>query len=281
MIINKNWLGRVFREEASDQGSDDGGGGDNQNNQDDGGKGVADLLNQDDKGTDDKSGDDRPEWLQDKYMTEGKSVADATNEQAKAYSELSSKFGSFTGAPESYEVSISEELKEAGVEISADDPMVEQAMAFAKESNMSQEGFNNMIELYSMQQVAEQKADQEHIAEQMKTLGNNAEARVNNIGLWSDKNLDPELSAGLKSMATTAEGVKALEKLITMTGNSAVDVDAAQNNSGASAEEVTAMQFEKDEHGNRRINTDKEFKARYEKLRDQVYGLGENRQMVG
>lgn len=281
MLINKNWLGRVYREAAADDGAADSGVGDDNQGADDGGQGVADLLGDNQNDDSSNQNDERPEWLQDKYLTDGKSIADATNEQAKAYTELSSKFGSFTGAPEAYEVSISEELKEAGVDIAADDPMVEQAMEFAKASNMSQEGFNGMLELYSMQMVAEAKADQEHVAEQMKALGNNADARVNNIGLWADKNLDPELSGGLKNMATTAEGVKALEKLITMTGNKQVDIDNSQANSGSTAEEVTAMQFEKDDNGNRRINTDKEFNARYEKLRDQVYGLGENRQIVG
>jgi hypothetical protein len=41
------------------------------------------------------------------------------------------------------------------------------------------------------------------------------------------------------------------------------------------------MQFEKDEHGNRRIATDPEFKARYIKLRNEVYGTEDHKQIIG
>ena len=47
------------------------------------------------------------------------------------------------------------------------------------------------------------------------------------------------------------------------------------------ADEVRAMQFEKDAHGNRRINTDPEFKKEYLRKMGIVHGTGEHRQMVG
>ncbi len=222
-----------------------------------------------------------PDWLLGKYHTEGKSIEDATAEQAKAYNELSGKFGSFTGAPESYEVKLSDELTEMGLDIAADDPMMVAAMEFAKESNMSQDGFAGMVNLYAMQQVAEAKADDEFRSEQMKALGNNADARIKNISDWGNKNLDAETMSALEGMATNVESVKAIEQLIKMSRNASVDVDNAIPSPGASAEDVSAMQFEKDEHGNRRINTDPEFKKRYQKLRNDVYGSGEHREMVG
>ena len=99
--------------------------------------------------------------MQSKYVAEGKTQEESIAEQAKAYTELSSKFGAFTGAPEEYaEVVLSDELKELGVEISADDPMLQAAKEFAKESNMSQEGLSGLVNLYAMQQVAEQKANE-------------------------------------------------------------------------------------------------------------------------
>ena len=222
-----------------------------------------------------------PEWLQSKYLTDGKSQEESIAEQAKAYNELSGKFGSFTGSPEAYEVTLSEELTEAGFEINADDPLVESAMQFAKDSNMSQEGFNGMVELYAMQQLAEAKADQEYREGQLKALGANADSRVKNVNEWVHKNLDPELVGGLEQTLTTAESVKAIEKLISMTKGGSVDVDNSTPASYASMEEVQKMQFEKDSNGNRRINTDPAFKKQYQEKRDQVYGTNENRTMVG
>ena len=41
------------------------------------------------------------------------------------------------------------------------------------------------------------------------------------------------------------------------------------------------MQFELDSNGNRRLQTDPEFKAKYNKLKNEVYGTSEHRQMIG
>ena len=239
---------------------------------------VADMVNETPPETETS---DRPEWLLNKYAVEGKSIEEATSEQAKAYNELSGKFGAFTGAPESYEVSLSDELKEAGIEIGADDPMVEAAMAFAKESNMDQAGFEGMVNLYAMQQLAENNANADYKAEQMKALGTNAESRINNITQWANKNLDAETVQGLEGMATSAESVKAIERLISLSRNGAVNVDNAAPATSVTAEDVSKMQFEKDSNGNRRINTDPEFAARFKKLQQQVYGTEEFKQMVG
>lgn len=275
MLINRNWLGRVFREEAADDGAADGGAGGTQEQSNDDGQQTPHVEGQQQEA-------ERPEWLLDKYATDGKTVDEATAEQAKAYKELSGKFGAFTGAPEEYaEVALSDELKEMGIEISADDPMLEAAKEFAKESNMSQEGFNGMVNLYAMQQVAEQKAQAEYKEQQLKALGPNANSRIENIQQWANKNLDPETIQGLEQIATSAESVKAIERLISMTRSAPMDADGSNNNAGATAEDVRSMQFEKDEHGNRRIATDPEFKARYIKLRNEVYGTEDHKQIIG
>lgn len=273
--MNQARLFGTYQEEAGTEDNSGGGGG-----------GGDDVNDNNEPPADDATppeGDTptAPEWLLDKYHTEGKSIEDATAEQAKAYSELSGKFGSFTGAPEAYEVALSEELTEMGIEIAAEDPMMVAAMEYAKESNMSQEGFAGLVNLYAMQQVADAKAGEEYQSEQMKALGANAGSRIQSIQQWGSKNLDAETMTALEGMATSVESVKAIEQMISMTRNASVDVDDAAPAPGATAEDVSAMQFEKDENGNRRINTDPDFKKRYQKLRNEVYGTNEHRQMVG
>ena len=244
---------------------------------------VADLVGGEptETPTEEPTGAERPDWLLDKYATEGKSFDEATSEQAKAYKELSGKFGAFTGAPDSYEVSLSDELKDSGIEMDSEDPMVVAAMEFAKNSNMDQGGFNDMMNLYAMQKVAENTAQTEYQAEQMKALGPQAQSRLSNIDMWVDKNVDAETAAGLKGMATGADSVKALERLISMTRSSSVDAIDTTATSNASVQEVQKMQFEKDSNGERRINTDPAFKAEYIAKRNQVYGTDEHRVMVG
>ncbi len=217
---------------------------------------------------------DAPEWFKgDKYGT----VAD----QAKAYKELEGRFGSFTGSPDEYSVNLSEELTEKGIEIGSDDPLYEEAMGFAKDSNMSQEGFDKLINLYAMSKVAEGDALEQHKTQELASLGDNAQARVDNLTNWGKANLPEDLYAGFTEMATSANAVRAMEKLVSMSRNAPISPDAVKPQSGISAEEVQKMQFEKDEHGNRRISTDPEFRAKFNKLKEQVWGAEDYRQIIG
>ncbi len=217
---------------------------------------------------------DAPEWFKsDKY----KSV----DEQAKAYTELEGKFGSFTGAPEDYKLNISDELKEKGVEIADDDPILDEAFKMAKDLGMNQEGFDKMLDIFAMSKVAEQEASQLGVADEMKSLGNNAEARVNNLDLWGKANLPADLYDGFVEMAQSASAVKAMEQLISMTRQAPVAPDATKPAPGVSSEELRSMQFEKDDHGNRKMQTDPEFKAKFDKLAAEVWGSEEQHIIVG
>ena len=231
-------------------------------------------------GTQQEQAPERPEWLLDKYMAEGRSLEEAQAEQAKAYTELQGRFGSFTGAPDEYDLSLSEELVEAGIELDTEDQLLQEFMGFAKESNMSQDGFSKMLNLYSQQEIAKGQALDEYKAEQMKELGAGADARIQNIVDWGSKNLDPEIYQGLQSMATSAEAVKTIESLINLTQGGSVDVDNSQGAGGFTAEDLRSMQFEKDAHGNRKIQTDPDFRKRYNEMAAKIYP-GEHRQIVG
>lgn len=225
--------------------------------------------------------EERYDFVLDKYRAEGRTEAEAMQLQAQSYSELQSKFGSFTGAPEEYEAVISEELTEAGVELVADDPMLEKAFELGKELNMSQEGMSKLINMYAEIQLAENKAYEEQRAENMKQLGNNASARIEGINKWIDANLDNETAQGLRGIATTAEGIKAIEQLISKTKSAPVAPQDSTPVPSVTPQEVQSMQFAKDEHGNRKINTDPEFKKEYQRKRDALYGTQEHRQMIG
>lgn len=217
---------------------------------------------------------DAPEWFKgDKYKT----VAD----QAKGYTELESKFGSFTGAPEEYGINISDELKEKGVEFNAEDPLMEAAIKFATEKGMNQEGFDGLVDLYAMSELAKSEAIALNRADQIKALGDNGQARLDNLNKWANANLSEGLVAGFLEAASSADAVKTLEKLVSMTRAAPLSDGAAAPTGGITEAEVKEMQFAKDDHGNRKIQTDPEFKKKYEAAMEQVYGTGERQIVIG
>lgn len=217
---------------------------------------------------------EHPEWFKaDKYKT--------VDDQAKAYTELEKKFGSFTGSPETYEAVLSDELTEAGVTIDSDDPLMAKAIEFAKASNMSQEGFNGMVQLYAENMVTESIALDDFKSTQLDALGNTGTQRIEGINKWVDANMDAESAANLRGVITTSEGVQAIEQLIAKTKNApvaAADLAPAQS---VTQTELDAMYFAKDDNGNRKINTDPSFKAEYESKKSALHGDAPYRQMIG
>ena len=205
--------------------------------------------------------------------------------QAQAYPALEGKFGSFTGAPDEYAVNLSAELTELGVEIDKDDPLLEKAMELFSKSGMNQEGFDEVVNLYMMGQVAQRDATDQHNeqvrADELKALGQNAEGRIDSLKKWGSANLSEEQMKGFLESMTSAEAVKTIEHIITMTQAASINPDGNAAPGALTDTELNEMQFAKDEHGNRKINTDPAFKAEYDKQMKLRYGAGDHVQVIG
>ncbi len=223
----------------------------------------------------------RPENVPEKFWDAEKGET-RVDDVLKSYGELEGRFGSFTGAPEDdYKVELSDELKEQGVEINADDPVLQEAMKLGKEMGLNQDGFNKFVEIQAMAAIANQKAEQEAVTADIASLGDNADRRLNNLNQWASKNLPTELQEGFKDAAVSADAVKAIEQLVSMTRSAPVQANEAAAAPSISKEEVQTMQFAKDEHGNRKLQTDPAFKAEYERKRDLLYGTEPHHTIVG
>jgi len=202
---------------------------------------------------------ERPENVPEKFWNnETKSV---NNDQVlESYNQLSGKFGAFTGAPESYEFALSEQLTEAGVELSSDDPLITEFTEMAKDSNMSQDMANKLVNMFVESQYADGiaggEAETARVAEEMGKLGDSAQQRVSNIDNWAKANLTPEQAEGLQDAATTAAGVQAIEALIAKSKNAPMQTGDVNPASAVSRQELEALQFAKDDNGNRKMQTD-------------------------
>lgn len=234
---------------------------------------VADMVDSQEQSS-------APEWLPGKFWDAEKGEANYEN-LAKSYGELEKRFGSFTGAPEDYEVQLSEEVTSKGVELDVEHPLIPEAKEFAKNLQMNQEGFNQMMDLLGTYEKARSDALQEEMAADIKSLGDNADRRINNLNQWASANLSGDMLEGFKDAAVSANAVQALEQIVSMTRSAPLQPNEGSAADTVSESEVREMQFAKDEHGNRRIQTDKAFKAEYEKKRDMLYGTEPHRQIIG
>jgi len=219
---------------------------------------------------------EHPEWFKaDKY----KSIED----QAKAYTDLEKKFGGFTGAPEEYEFALSEGLE---FEVAEDDPLLSDFKEMAKEMGMSNEAFNRVankyVEQLAAQDMAQKELASEHVATQMKALGDKAQDRVQNVAQWAKAQLGSEelfnkFAAGL----TDAGMVEVFETLINKTGNAAQATSHQVPAAPAMTEDqVKEMQFAVDEYGNRKMQNP-EYAAKVRKAWEQIRGNQSTPEIVG
>jgi len=144
---------------------------------------------------------DRPEWFKNKY--------NSVTDQAMAYGELEKKFGGFTGAPDGeFELTLPEGVEG---EFDTEDPRIGWFQEAAKESNMSQDTFTKLLHGWVTHEVSAVDGAKE---DEIKALGNNAKARLKDLGDWGKANLSADHFDSFRELANSAKGVEVLEELI-------------------------------------------------------------------
>lgn len=120
---------------------------------------------------------DRPDYLVEKYGYN-------QSKQAKAYRDLE-KYVSSTrpiGAPEKYEVNLSEELKSQNVSIPEDDQMLNTFKEYAKKNSLTQEQFDSVVNFYAANNIKTDESviqDMEMESEKfLKDVGVNVEPKI-------------------------------------------------------------------------------------------------------
>lgn len=229
---------------------------------------------------DDQQGEgDAPEWFKaNKY----KSVAD----QAKAYTEAEKQLGAFKGAPEEYTLDLPEGIEAPeGVDVKVDpeDPLAQEFSKWAKENNVSQEAFTEILGMYISQQVRDYQAASQTTQAEMERLGDNANKRLDDIAKWGRANMDDETFDKFRSSLVSADAVEMAEFFIGKSRNVQMP-DPSNINPNLMATktlELKELQAAKDDNGKLKWFTDPNHRARIEALQKEIYGEGEYRQIVG
>lgn len=212
------------------------------------------------------NGDDDQSWFKkDKYKT--------VEDQAKAYNELEKKLGEkneMLGAPEGgkYELTFPEGIEGEFIE---GDPLMEAFTAKAAELNLSQGAFDQLLHTYLEQEAASLQVNKE---KEIKDLGDNADRRLDALGKWGSANLDAETYEIFRGVASTAEGVKLLEALVSNSRDHRIKDEQGGHvpQSGLTPESVKEMANKKNEHGQLLASIDPNYKKKVDQAYRDLYG---------
>lgn len=215
------------------------------------------LLTEGIKGT-----GETPEWYKaDKY----KSVA----EQARAYSELEKKFGAFTGTPKDGYT-----LPEA---FDADDELAKEVIKFGEETNLSQEGFNKLMELAAAQAGAVESVSREA---EMAKLGDDAGRRIKQVEAFL-KNKAGDQYQAVSEMVIDANSVMLVEKLMEVLQPPKLPIDGVQVDGKPTWEEIEREMYRKDDHGQLLRSVDRAHEMKIQRMMKEFGGDKPNQRIFG
>jgi len=208
---------------------------------------------------------ERPEWYPEKFWNEEEGP-DIEN-LVKSYNELQKKMmNGEHKAPKEYDTKV---LQDA--QVPEDDPLFTAYRDWAKENGISQSAFNELASKFIEMSGAEAEQAKMSYQEEYKKLGPNADVTIKSMtdwaqslvrkGIWSQDDFEE-----FKIMGGTAQGLRALQKIRSYYGDQPVPVDVGPVDGLPSKEELNAMV------GKPEYVSDPAYRAKVEKLFDQVYG---------
>lgn len=145
----------------------------------------------------------RPSWMPEKF--------EKLSDIEKARASLESRMGSFTGAPEKYDV--------AALELDEADPTVVALADVSKELGMSQDGFNKLIGRLTSIQETEKNINLE---EQVSKMGKDGERMLTEFKNWTRDYMKPHEVEVVKEWVKTSDDLKVFNRMMAHTHMSQV-----------------------------------------------------------
>jgi hypothetical protein len=185
---------------------------------------------------------DRPDWMPENFWSndEGPDL----EALAKSYAELRTKFSQGKhNAPKDGKYDVAQ-LKDHG--ISDDDPLLNDFSGFAKENGLSQEQFDQVTKMY-MQHMGDMfEKTETNVQQEISKLGKNADRVISNTSQWLQKMetsgvLSSEEADALAAAATSANFVKALNKIRDSYGEKSIPAVEIQEGNAYSRADLDAL----------------------------------------
>lgn len=206
---------------------------------------------------------EKPAWYNaDKYET--------LSAQAQAYQGAAGKLRGFSGAPDSYDLTLKKEFTDKNLTVNADDPLVKTITGWAKDQNMTQDALSELINTYVSHQQSEsmQKGatDEQFLADERLKLGEDADKLIENLNTWGKNTLPAELLPTFQAMAVTADAIRIFDFLKQKTRYSTVPTGSSAGTDAPSHTKLQEMMADS------RYGSDKTYTAEVDGLYARVFG---------
>ena len=187
----------------------------------------------------------RVEDLVTSYNEMGKKIRERSDDIRKnVLSEMESeKTANRPESADKYETILSDEFKEslpAGLEFefNENDPLMSYWRNLAFEQGMSQEQFQEGLQLYIGAKIGEMPDFDAELAR----LGDYGRERAMHVGQWAKANFSEDTINAMHEFAMTAKGVEALEEIMQRTGEPGFSPEQHSVDPGITLEELRTMQ---------------------------------------
>lgn len=117
-----------------------------------------------------------------------------------------------SSVPESYEVRLPEIPEDVEITVDPEQELVKSWQQICRDNGLSQEVFDQGVAAFVNNEIA----GLPNLQEEMAKLGDNARERIEAADLWSKKYLSTDAYDAIANLASTAEGVKALEEIMSL-----------------------------------------------------------------
>ena len=167
----------------------------------------------------------------------GQRKEELSKELAKEYNEKA--LVDVPESPDAYKLNLPEgEYNDEQQNYMEESPVWQYFKQTAHENKMNQDEVNSMVNMY----MEAQKAELPDPNVEMSALGDNANARIEAVQLWSKKHLDEDGYAAVEHLCSTAQGIQTMEQIMhTIATPSIGDLQGAAVSSAASDMDLKAL----------------------------------------
>jgi hypothetical protein len=174
---------------------------------------------------------DRPDWVPEALWKDGafdQAAFDALNSRPEGHADV----------PASAEAYALPAIEGLDAEAAGASPLFAALREGAFENGLGQVAFEKVVTAYVERETARAE---EFENQQLALLGNDADARLKRLGEWLDRTYPAEQAAALRTNATTAAGVLALEATMNRGVTAKPRVDPPPPVKGKTREEIEAL----------------------------------------